>query len=67
VVGNPDNGLALVGRLVRQIGVHPIYQRDNMAAAQVQVRLGSTTAMSMNATVMLPPSANEFQIQGACE
>jgi len=56
----PTLGIAEGGRLVRQIGVHPICQRDNMAASK-QVRLGSTTAMSMNATVVLPPSAQQFQ------
>jgi len=29
-----------------------------------QVRLGSTTVMSMNATVVLPPSANNFNLGG---
>jgi hypothetical protein len=57
VVGNPD--YRKVGRLVRQIGVHPICQRDNMAANK-QVRFRSTTAMSMNATVVLRESDQQF-------
>ena len=52
--------------LSHQIGVHPIWQSENIAQANKD-RLGRTTAMLMNAAVILPPSAQQFQMKGSCE